>query len=271
MFTVDTLRRWQRRATGLSQGTRLVATPDDSWALLTMHKAASSYVGDVLSKVFASQGYATVDITSEAFAAGEDEVDFLRRHQGRLSRPRTFHGPFRTDAAAVVAETPGLKVVLHIRDPRDCVVSMYYSSAFSHIEPGPGPVRDSFLAQREIFRSWSVEEFALEGLRRGYRALGLMRNIMESRTDAVLSRYENLVTDFEGWLKDLADRIALPLNRGVLNELVASAEFDVVEDPFRHKRQVTPGDFRRKLSKRVQDRLTEAFREDLEYFGYPLD
>jgi hypothetical protein len=44
----------------------------------------------------------------------------------------------------------------------------------------------------------------------------------------------------------------------------------VKEDIYRHKRQVTPGDFRRKLSPSLQAQLSEAFETDLVFFGYEV-
>ena len=43
---------------------------------------------------------------------------------------------------------------------------------------------------------------------------------------------------------------------------------DLVEDVSRHKRQVFPGDFRRKLTASMQDQLTSMLRPHLDAFGY---
>jgi hypothetical protein len=172
----------------------------NSWALLTMHKAVSSFLGEILKMIFASRGYCVLDLAASAFSAGMDEKHYIESHTDLLRQAGFFFGPFRTDTAGVVAQVSQVRPIVHVRDPRDCLVSLYFSLAYSHPVPGPGPIRERFLAEREQFFAMSVDDFALEGLRRGYRALGIMREIVEQRPDGLLSRYEDLVTDFMPWV-----------------------------------------------------------------------
>lgn len=247
------------------------ATPlVSSFALLTMHKAASTYVGSILQEVFASCGYRTENPASEAFDAGVDEVDYILQNTERFAQSKTYFGPFRTESATPVSAIKSLRPIVHIRDPRDCVVSLYYSLAFSHVEPGPGPVRDKFLADRQAFQEMGVDEFCFEGLRRGYDALGIMRRVVEARSDCTLSRYEDMVSDFPAWLRDVLKTVGMQISETMLNGLQKDAVFDVSENPMQHKRQVTPGDYRRKLRTDTQKALTEAFEADLRFFGYAL-
>ena len=241
-----------------------------NFTLLTMHKAASSYVGSVLQAVFVSRGYRTEDLASEAFEAGVDEVGYILQNTARFARSRTYFGPFRTESATPVSTIKSLQPIVHIRDPRDCIVSLYYSLAFSHVEPGPGPVRDKFLADREAFREMGVDEFCFEGLRRGYDALGIMRRVVEARPDSTVSRYEDMVSDFARWLQDLLRTVDIQISETTLNSLQKEAVFEVSENPMQHKRQVTPGDYRRKLRADTQKALTGAFESDLRFFGYEL-
>ena len=103
-----------------------------------------------------------------------------------------------------------------------------------------------------------------------FARIGVLRQICEKRPDAVLSRYEEMVTDFPRWLIGLLAVLELTIPKKLRDELLKNAEFDVSEDKFRHKRQVVPGDFRRKLAPEMQARLTEKYRKDLEYFGYSV-
>ncbi|WP_175108007.1 sulfotransferase domain-containing protein [Pararobbsia alpina] len=255
-------------ASSSSENGNVDHTGRKSIALLTMHKAASTYVGSVLRRLFERCDYRAEDIAAEAFEAGTDEVSYIQRHLSRLGQPNTFFGPFRTESAVPVSSVVSVRPIIHIRDPRDCVVSLYYSLAYSHVEPGPGPIRDQFLADRRQFQQMGIDDFCFEGLRRGYDALGIMRRGAEARPDAVLSRYEDMVTDFPNWLERLAGSVDITVDKDILDTFCASTGFNVVEDPLQHKRQVIPGDHRRKLRQNTQDALTEAFKDDLSFFGY---
>lgn len=237
---------------------------------LTMHKAASSYVGSILQEVFARNQYQTEDLASEAFVAGMDEIAYIKQNISRLQRPKTYFGPFRTKSVTPLLELKALRPIVHVRDPRDCIVSLYYSLVYSHVEPGPGPVRDQFLKDRQQFRDMGVDAFCFEALRRGYSALGIMRKAVQELPGATLSRYEDMVADFGTWLRKLLSDINLDVDTELFSSLQRNAVFEVSEDPLQHKRQVTPGDHKRKLRLETQQAMTEAFVDDLLFFGYSL-
>jgi hypothetical protein len=247
-----------------------MVTPKSSFALLTMHKAASTYVGSILKEIFARRGYRPEDLAAEAFEAGVNEVDYIQHNIGRLAKTLAYFGPFRTESVAPILGVTSLRPIVHIRDPRDCVVSLYYSLAFSHVEPGPGPVLDQFLKDRRAFQEMGIDEFCFEGLRRGYDALGIMRRAVEARPNSVLSRYEDMVHDFDLWLRKLLDAAGVDIDERTFDNLKKDAAFEIPEDPLRHKRQVTPGDYKRKLRPDTQKALTDAFESDLRFFGYVL-
>ncbi len=153
---------------------------------------------------------------------------------------------------------------------RDCIVSNFYSVAYSHRLPGDGSVREQFVEARQRIQAGSIDRYVEEvmAVDSPFARIGVLRQICEKRPDAVLSRYEEMVTDFPAWLDSLLAAVGLTIPKKLRDDLLAEAEFDVSEDKFRHKRQVVPGDFRRKLGPEMQARVTERYRIDLEYFGY---
>jgi hypothetical protein len=247
-----------------------VSTSQASCFLFTMHKAASGYVGWLIGNIFKNQGYGLVDICSEYFAADVNEADCVRANVHRMHDHGVFYGPFRSESALEVPLNIPARLIVHVRDPRDCLVSAYYSFCFSHVFPGPGAKLELFLAMRAKYRSMTIDEFCLYNIERNYGALGIMRRISEERSDAIISRYENMVTHFESWLSEIIEKLKLELNYDEVYKLHGETNFSVVEDPLKHKRQVTPGDFRRKLHSETQKTLTEFMEKDLVYFGYPL-
>jgi hypothetical protein len=247
-------------------------TPNDrpSWSLITLHKAGSTYVAEMVRRIFVANGYETLDPCGDAFRAGIKEPDYVASHLAEFDGPNRVVGPFRADTAALVGGLKGLRPIIHVRDVRDCIVSNFFSIAFSHSVPREAETRERFLAVRQKIQEGSIDQYVEQIMwsRSAFARIDILREICEKRPDAVLSRYEDMVTDFPKWLDGLLDAIGLTIPAKLRKELTRGAAFDVDEDKNRHKRQVIPGDFRRKLLPETQAKLTEKFRTDLAYFGY---
>src|ERR1700689_783248 len=108
----------------------------DSFMLLTLHKAGSSYVGEIFKEIFSKHGYLIFDPAAEAFASGFAEKAFTAGQGERLWEPHHFYGPFRTGSVSLATQLCPARPIIHIRDPRDCLVSLYYSLRYSHAVPG---------------------------------------------------------------------------------------------------------------------------------------
>jgi hypothetical protein len=69
----------------------------------------------------------------------------------------------------------------------------------------------------------------------------------------------------------LVQQLPIQVDDGKIESLDAQNQAPVSEDVYSHKRQVKPGDFRRKLRPASQAKLTEFFQDDLVYFGYSTE
>jgi len=161
---------------------------------------------------------------------------------------------------------------VHVRDIRDVLVSKYFSLRDSHPEPGDAVAPDkkrTFLRQREMLRKMDVDEGVLRLATWG--VADMMRGLREraSCKDAMLTRYEDMVYCKEESARDVCrhfcwDRPARAIARAVV-------PFDVFPDgehPDQHLRQVHPGNYKKKLKAGTVKRLSELFRNELEFFGY---
>ncbi len=239
-----------------------------SWSLVTAFKAASSYVGGIMTQLLAARGIPSIDMAQLAFQNSIPEDQFCIEGQTLLERPGYFFGPFRD---AYVGQMPALaktNIVVQIRDPRDCLVSYYYSVAFSHGLPAPGPARDKFMIERETALSLGVDEYSLLSMKTYLPIFREMITIIETMPNVYVSRYEEMVSDFAPWLDRLADYLGVGDHADVKHAIIRAASFDVSEDQFKHKRQVTPGDFERKLMPQTQAELTHYLEPVLTKLGY---
>jgi hypothetical protein len=225
-------------------------------------------VGDLLADLFVEQGYTRYNPLEGCFEQGVSEAEHLAAQMPLDVQPRSFYGTFRTDTAELIAAVSSLRPILHIRDPRDCLVSLFYSLAYSHVLPDDEDARRAFLEDRERLRKIGVDGLAFLHVERGYWSTAVVRRVLKNRPDAIISKYEDMVTNFPLWLRSLNEAMGSPFSEESMVRRIAAANFAVEENPLNHKRQVTPGDFRRKLCKEAREALTEVYREDLEYFGY---
>jgi hypothetical protein len=250
----------------------------NSFTLLTMHKAGSSYAAQILKEVFERHGYSIVDLATAGYDRGVDEHDYVAEQAEFLCASDSFFGPFRGRSNCLAAQCSPARPIIHIRDPRDCVVSLYYSLRYSHAVP-PGAVGARFLETRSNLERMSldayVQNFALCGAmvdESFLPNLQLFRQLLEVKPDSILSRYEDMVMEFPDWLVSIAEQTGIEIDYEIVIDIVRRVDFlntlRVVEDVNNHKRQVIPGDYKRKLSILSQKTLTDFFRDELRYFDY---
>jgi len=191
-------------------------------------------------------------------------------------------GPIRLKGVAEMFLPDDLeqyRIVAHMRDPRDVLTSLFYSHTYSHsrnlFDPGD--------EARSEWEAGGIDRFVLD------RALGFKSRYdifcshLHNRKNVLVLRYEDLVTDFETWLRqfltvfsDWADEDSEQNSLMTLSDLHCTlyakfqSEFTALgkENIYKHKRQVTPGDHRRKLRPDTILQLNTIFSEALEALGH---
>ena len=158
--------------------------------------------------------------------------------------------------------------VLLVRDPRDILVSYYYSMKFSHPVPTEGERRDYFMSIRAKAQSLSIDDFVLSSATtetaeryRGY--------IPVLDRDWRVYRYEDVVFRKRAWLTDLADYLALGLGEDEIFRIADKHDiFPEQEDVNKHVRQVKPGNYRVQLKPETIEALNHSLADIIEAFGY---
>lgn len=183
-------------------------------------------------------------------------------------------GPMRS-----CISVPGIEhdsVILHMRDPRDLLTSWYYSIAYSHpyMDNVTPAVRDRFL---KLGIDESLFDCELHNGRVHFEAILRMyqrycRELL-GKPNVTLVKYEELVTDYPRWLSKVLPAFEFDNEREVEQRMVEKYKdaFRVdSEDILQHKRQITPGDYRRKLKPETIEFLNEQFEDVLQLLDYPV-
>lgn len=158
--------------------------------------------------------------------------------------------------------------VLMLRDPRDILVSGYYSAKYSHRPPADSKRRAAFLKHREDLHGISVEDYALIY---APHTLSLYDEYRRHIPRSALLTYEQMWHDFPSFAARLAQILGVKFSNRLYEELRRMAAPDSTdgEDITAHRRKGTPGDFRDKLSPQAAARLTELFADNLKWMYGP--
>lgn len=168
------------------------------------------------------------------------------------------------------------KKILLVRDPRDTIVSGYFSIAYSHQVPDANTqnvegLRENMLRKREITKSQLIDDYALENAAKLHSTLSKYLQILDL-PNLKIYRYEDVVMNKSPWIKSMADFLELDLPDKLLNRILK--RIDILpeqEQPNEHVRRVIPGDHQNKLKPETIDQLNHTFLDIMKAFNYSID
>lgn len=143
------------------------------------------------------------------------------------------------------------KAVIHLRDPRDLLTSLYFHIIFS--KP------DATDAEREEARSLGIDRFVLE---RAPNMLKIFVQYLEisRQYEIPILTYEEMVLDTDAYMSRMAAATGLtPAFAATMAAKHRPAFRPVQENVAVKKRKITPGDHKEKLAPETSARLFEEF------------
>jgi hypothetical protein len=174
--------------------------------------------------------------------------------------PRRFEIPILADA----------KPILLVRDPRDMLVSHYYSMRDSHPEPGNALKSvNSRMTMRDWARSLEIDDYVHKAAETFRRFLTNYRTILCADYSTKIFRYEDVIYRKAEWVEGIADHFGFEMTPAVAAEIAGKQ--DIIpekESTSQHVRQVHPGNFKQKLRPDTVAQLDEYFAEEMVFFGY---
>ena len=174
-------------------------------------------------------------------------------------------------------------IVLHLRDPRDAMTSQYFSEAYSH------PRReDGFNPTDEKRAKWieeGIDNHVIKYLNwYKQKHKDLIENLL-GKPNVTFLKYEDMVLNYKDWLKGYLSafehaahgrKFRLSFNKkptisdlyGQLYEKHKNSFKVKEEDIYKSKRQVQPGDHKRKLKQETIETLNNEMKDILDALGY---
>jgi len=261
----------------LIKGTHKNPNKHPSIIHFSFHKAATQYVRSVLSRCAIENGRVPVGIHDYAFDTDFPVLHFLTAEEMKkyqhIFKPQGYlYTAFGGGMVEGIADLNLYKIVFAVRDPRDILVSHYYSVAYSHPVPDKmGNKYERFMKDRTFATASTIDEWTLFRSDRLYDIyVRYQKLLLEKYPNTYRTTYEHMVSDFSGWLRGLLDYTELNVSAELFESLLQeNARMRPREENIhQHVRKGQPGDYRNKLKPETVDYLNEKFASILVMFGY---
>jgi hypothetical protein len=245
-----------------------------AWFVLGIRKSGSSLLNMLCIELAKLNGRRFVDVGGTFFF--ENVIRWERDPAIRdLLYRGNVYGGFRVMPSAL-ADHPifrdGPKVLL-VRDPRDALVSEYFSNAYSHPVPvrtGPvSPTTDQMEQLRHHALSSDIDTVVKD------RARAMRRTFLEyigiaRSPGTVVVKYEDYIFRKPELIRLIVRHFGWTVTGGDIDAIMSWADLrPAVEDPTAFVRLVTPGDHRNKLRSATIAALDDFLRPAMAAFGYP--
>lgn len=241
----------------------------------SVNKAATQYTKGIMLRCGKENGLLPVRLSDYAwvkdfpyiFTLPENEVK--RYHH--LFRQRGF---LYTVFGGLVQGVPDLqkyRTLVMVRDPRDLLVSGYYSYSKSHAMPEAPDKAADLLALREKMQNQGIDSYVLEASERTRENMQQYIDLRQSHPSICILKYEDMLADFPTWLDNLLEHCQWQISVSLRDTLIrqSTPQTDKVrEDVSNHRRQVTPGNYKAKLQDQTIAQLDEKFAEIFVELGY---
>ena len=238
--------------------------------LYTLHKCASTFLEKLFRQLAAEKGmryHAPPGLLrNPKFADGKANFNY-----------DVCYGAIRKykDQNLECDEKIRCRKILQVRDPRDILVSQFYSFGWSHKADQFGERQKQ---HRQQIQSISIDQYVLYHRAAAYSLKRRMRPLAEMvRQDPSVQivTYEKMVTNYDKWLNPVLDQFEFRSVKERLMKikyrLMYRHTFKPQKNPNGHKRNVTPGEHREKLQPETIAMLNEYFAEYLQMFGYETE
>jgi len=256
---------------------------NQSIVFFTMRRSGSSYVSDLLIRMIKESGMTVMNLAAYYYNGGNIKRFLYRSGMVGMAinkKQGYFYGPFRFFCNGI-SDMDKFKIILMLRDPRDVLVSEYFSIAYSHPLPSQenpeAPKYAHYMADlREQALEMTIDKFVLDAAHGAfnnfYNYYAIYSTYIQellNKPNVFFTKYEDMVTDFKTWLYAINDFMGINVKKDVIDQIISEADFGVdKEDIYSHKRQVTPGDHKRKLKPETIAALNIRFGSILDALGY---
>lgn len=156
--------------------------------------------------------------------------------------------------------------IFMVRDPRDILVSAYYSFGFTHGFSKVSKIRERQELLRRRIQRLSLDEYVLESAAATERDFSLIDELSSACERCTTLKYEDMIANWDHFTAELTRYI--PLEQPALDETFRRSRPREKEDQTSHRRSGAPGGYKDKLKTETIASLNDALAATLERFQY---
>ena len=242
----------------------------------SINKAATTHVKGVLRKMAEANGMTPVRIHDYAFASDFPFLDLLTYEEMKqykhIFREKGYMYSVFGGLIKNIDNLDRYKIILSIRDPRDILVSLYYSLAFSHpVPPTSSDKVNDFNQGRTHAQKISIEDhFKNESSNVMSIFKKYKTELLEKYSNVEILRYESMISDYSNWLQHLSSSAGLSLSDDLKAGLMQDFNKKKVknENKYAHTRKGVAGDYKEKISGEIIKAFNDQYKELLDFFDY---
>lgn len=159
--------------------------------------------------------------------------------------------------------------ILLVRDPRDALVSAYFSFAKSHRLPETGQLLVDLQKSRAALKNIDIESYVIANAPKVKDAFDKYYSHLADDPLLNTYRYEDIIFDKYNWITDMLSFLNLSLEESAIDKIANKHNIvPSTEDTSLHVRKVKPGDHRDKLSSDCIAKINKILAEVLERHSY---
>ena len=243
--------------------------------LLSVRKCGSSITNNICRALAEANGRTFVDVGhtffTHNFVARDWWNDIALR---QIVRSGAIYGGFRDMALGLMHDpvfTAAPKFLM-IRDPRDALVSEYFSNAYSHSIPATSDGADGVKKLLESERAKALKEDIQSTVLRRARAMAIAMDRyagVVSQPNTMVVKYEDVIFEKATLIQQMSAHFGLRTDDQLVAAILGWADVTPAqEDPRSFVRQVAPGDHARKLDEPTIAVLNQTLAGPMSLFGY---
>ena len=255
---------------------QLSANTDQSACFcLGVRKSGSTMLHKIVLFLARKNNVNTVDVPGTFFKSGFGVTDWVSADLSPVVRPGNAYVGFRSfpsNCTQYEAFRTGQKIFM-FRDPRDALVSQYFSDAYSHSLPSKdteagAKASEAFMKKRNEALATDINAYVLKQARPFENTLMAFAPLLSDPTCLTL-RYEDYVFQKKRLIHKILRHFDWQCAPGHIESLMKIIDaVPDAEDNKRFIRRVIPGDHRNKLTPETIRKLNNQLREALQVFDY---
>lgn len=240
----------------------------------SFQKSATQYVKAILTTCAQHNNLTPIKLPDYAFNStfpflDQLQKDELKQYQHIFKQMGYLYTVFG-DMVQHIENLNSYKIIFLTRDPRDILVSEYFSLKYSHPNPSLLSNKIIFFKERQqLAKTLTIDEFALTDSDRLKLSYDNYNNfLIDQHKNIHLTSYENMMENFPEWLEKILTYCDLKLHPDIKRQLIHNhiKHTPLKENKYSHLRKGTPGDFKNKLKSKTIEQLNLKFANTLKLY-----